>query len=241
MRADCLKSIIENFDELQELWDWSLQNCSCSEMKGRVQGIKVHSLKFSYCFGIHLAHMVLAHTDNLNQTLQGTQMTAIDAQVISRACVTTLQSLRSEDEFNLFWAKVKQFATVHNIYAPRLPRRRNAPIKHMLGKAPGEHPEKVEDDYRKKYYAVLETVVSCIKERFEQPDYEIYSSLEQLLVKAAMAKSYDEEFVTVTTFYRNDINSDLLSVQLKTLPSVIRSSDELVNTFYDVRNFNTIN
>ena len=108
----------------------------------------------------------------------------------------------------------------------------------MLGKAPGEHPEKVEDDYRRKYYAVLGTVVSCIKERFEQPDYEIYSSssLGKLLVKAAMAKSYDEEFVTVTTFYRDDINSDLLSVQLKTLPAVIRSSDELVNTFYDVRN-----
>ena len=234
VRADCLKSIIKNIDELQELWDWSLQNCCCSEMKGRIQGIKVHILKFSYCFGIHLAHMVLAHTDNLNQMLQGTQMTAIDAQVISRACVTTLQSLRSEDEFNLFWAKVKQFATAHNVDAPSLPRRRNAPIKHMLGKAPGEHPEKVEDDYRRKYYAVFDTVVSCIKERFEQPDYEIYSSLEELLVKAAMAKSYDEEFVTVATFYRDDINSDLLSVQLKTLPAVIHSSDELVNTFYDV-------
>ena len=102
----------------------------------------------------------------------------------------------------------------------------------MLGKAPGEHPEKVEDDYRRNYCAVLGTVVSCIKEHFEPPHYEIYSSLEQLLVKAAMAKSYDEEFVTVTTFYRDDINSDLLSVQLKTLPAVIRSSDELVNTFY---------
>ena len=138
-------------------------------MKGRIQGIKAHSLKFLYCFGIHLAHMVLAHTDNLNQTLQGTQMTAIDAQVISRACVTTLQLLLSEDEFKLFWAKVKQFATAHN-------------------------------------------------------------------VKAAIAKSYDEEFATVTTFYRDDINIDLLSVQLKTLPAVICSSDELVNTFYDVRN-----
>ena len=236
VRADCLKSIIENIDELQELWDWSPQNSSCSEMKDRIQGLKVHSLKFSYCFSIYLAHMVLAHTDNQNQMLQGTQMTAIDAQVISRACVTILQSLRSEDEFNLFWAKVKQFATAHNVDAPSLSRRRNSPIKHMLGKAPGEHPEKVEDDYRRKYYAVLDTVVSCIKERSEQPDYEIYSSLEQLLVKATMAKSYDEKFVTVTTFYRDDINSDLFSVQLKTLPAVIRSSDELVNTFYDVRN-----
>ena len=36
VRAECLKSIISNFDELQELWDWLLEHCSCTEMKGRI-------------------------------------------------------------------------------------------------------------------------------------------------------------------------------------------------------------
>ena len=82
-------------------------------MKARIRGIKVYTLKFSYWFGMHLAHLILYHTDNLSQTLQGTQMTAVDTQVVSRACVATLISIRSENEFNLFWNKLKQFAEKH--------------------------------------------------------------------------------------------------------------------------------
>ena len=105
VRADCINGVIKNFDEFQKLWDWSFENCSCSEMKARIHGLKVYTLKFSYCFGIHLAHLIHSRTDNISQTLQGTQMTAVDAQVISRACVTTLESICFENEFNYFGTK----------------------------------------------------------------------------------------------------------------------------------------
>ena len=91
IRADCLNGVIRNFDELQKLWEWSLENCSCLEMKARIRGINVYTLKLSYCFGIHFAHLILSHTDNLSQTLQGTQMTAVDDQHVSRACATNLE------------------------------------------------------------------------------------------------------------------------------------------------------
>ena len=45
--------------------------------------------------------MIVANANNLNQTLQVTQMTAIDDQVISCVSVTTLALLRTENEFNL--------------------------------------------------------------------------------------------------------------------------------------------
>ena len=99
-------------------------------MKARIRGIKVYTLKFSCCFNIHLAHLILSHTDNLSQTLQGTQMTAVNAQVISRACVTTLESIRFENEFNLFWNKVKQFAEEHKIDESHLPHRKNIPNRY---------------------------------------------------------------------------------------------------------------
>ena len=54
-------------------------------------------------------------------------MTAVDAQVVSRACVAAVKSIRSEYEFNLFWNKVKQFAENHKINEPHLPRRKNIP------------------------------------------------------------------------------------------------------------------
>ena len=96
-------------------------------MKSHICGIKVYILKFSYCFGIYLAHLILSHTNNLSQTLQGNQMTVVDTQIVSRACVATLESIRSGNEFNLFWSKVKQFAEKHKINEPHLPRRTKHP------------------------------------------------------------------------------------------------------------------
>ena len=49
----------------------------------------------------------------------------------------------------------------------------------MLGRAACAHPEKAKDDYRRKYYAALNTVIVCIKERFEQIDCEMYATPEQ--------------------------------------------------------------
>lgn len=59
--------------------------------------------------------------------------------------------------------------------------------------AAGEHPKKVEDDYQRKYYAPFVTVIACIKKLFEQNDYEMYATLEQLLIQARMGKSFEEE------------------------------------------------
>ena len=137
--VDCLKGVIRNFDDLQKLWDWSLENRSCQEMKTRIRGIKMFTLKYSHCFGIHLAHLILSYTNNLNQTLQGTQMTAVYTQVISRACVTTLELIRSENEFSLFWNKLKQFAEKHKINEPHLLRRKNIPNHYIIGETACKH------------------------------------------------------------------------------------------------------
>ena len=161
--------------------------------------------------------MILFHTSNLSQTLQGTQMTVVDAQVVSRACVTTLESIRSENEFNLFWNKVKQLAEKHKVNEPHLPPRKNIPNRYMIGKTGGEHPENVEEEYQRQYYTALDSVITCIKERFEQKDYEMYATLEQLLIKAILSESFEEELQKVIGFYRDGFNDDMLRVPLRIL------------------------
>ena len=47
----------------------------------------------------------------------------------------------------------------------------------MIGKAAGEHPENVEEEYRRQYFAALYSVITCVKERFKQKDYEMYATL----------------------------------------------------------------
>ena len=177
--------------------------------------------------------MILSHTHNLSQTLQGTQMTAVDAQVISRACVTTLKLIRSENEFNLFWNKVKQFSEKHKIDEPHLLGRKNTPSRYIVGKAAGEHFGNVEAEYRRQYFAALDSVITCIKEQLEQKDYEMYATLEQLLIKAILGQSF--ELQKVIGFYHDDFNDDILRVQLRTLPAVIGQGKGSVNTFYDIR------
>ena len=74
VRGNCLNGIIRNYDDLQELWEWSLDNTSDTEMKARIRGISAHAKQFSYCFGIHLAATLLQNTDNLSKYLQATQL-----------------------------------------------------------------------------------------------------------------------------------------------------------------------
>ena len=62
----------------------------------------------------------------------------------------------------------------------------------------------------------------------------MYAALEKLLLKAAMGKSFEEESKKVVSFHRDDINSDLLKVRLKTLPAVIGLQSDEVNAFNDV-------
>ena len=112
---------------------------------------------------------------------------------------------------------------------------KNIPNRYMIGKAAAEHPENVEEEYRRQYYAALDSVITCIKERFEQKDYEMYATLEQLLIKAILGESFEEELQKVIGFYHDDFNDDILRVQLRTLPAVIGQGEGSVNTFHDIR------
>lgn len=242
VRGDCLKGVIENYDELQELWDWSLDNVSDTEMKARIRGISSHTREFAYCFGIHLAATLLAHTDNLSKTLQAAQLSAMEAQNIARLTVLTLQSIRTDEHFDLFYAKVQKFAKDHGVSQPSLPRKRNASQKTMdsfcvsnsKSKSAPYHPETPQDDYRRKYYEALDLIIACVKNRFDQEDYEMYARCEQLLLKAVRKEDYSEELKAVTSFYGGDFKRDVLDTQLKTLPFVFSNLGD-ATTIYDLR------
>ena len=64
VRAKSLKSILDNFDHLKTLWEWSVDNCSDTEMKARICGVNVNMGTFDFIFGAYLGELVLAHSDN---------------------------------------------------------------------------------------------------------------------------------------------------------------------------------
>ena len=63
----------------------------------------------------------------------------------------------------------------------------------------------------------------------------MYATLEQLLIKAIIGESFEEELQKVIGFYHDDFNDDILRVQLRKLPAVIGQDEGSVNIFHNIQ------
>ncbi len=77
---------------------------------------------FHFLFGAILGEMLLRHFDNLSKTFQKKTISAAEGQQVGRMVVDTLQSLRAEESYDLFWTKVGKVAGSIDVEEPRLSR-----------------------------------------------------------------------------------------------------------------------
>ena len=215
VKAEALKSIVDNFEVLQHLWEESLEYVKESEMRARILGVSDRMMKFDFFFGAILGETVLSHSDNLSRTLQKGDISASEGQGVAEMTVTCLKTLRTDDNFALFWSKVTKKATQLNIDEPALPRKRKRTVRYESGNAAPEFHTSIEGYYRPAYFEVLDVICSTIEDRFRQPGYQLYSNLEQLLLKAVCKENYSSEFDFVTKFYGPDLNVHALEMQLQ--------------------------
>ena len=230
VRAASLQSVLDNWKPLQELWEESLDTKLDPEIKSRIIGVKYQMETFNYFFGVSLGALIFGHSDNLSKTLQHTYISAVEGQSIAQMSIQTLQKLRSESQFDLFWLKINRNATELDIPEPSLPRKRKRPSRFESGNAPPEFPESPKLHYRQLYFNSLDIVIACIKARFDQPGYSIYSKMESVLLKAANNQEFLEELNTVSKFYNNDIDCRLLKIQLQTLSTHFQNTSTPVNS-----------
>lgn len=71
------------------------------------------------------------------------------------------------------------------------------------------HSRSVEEHYRRMYFEVLDTVVSSLTNRFDQPGYAVYSYLKALRLKAACRKDYSQEMKQVASVYKDNLDTQL--------------------------------
>ena len=152
-----------------------------------------HYVGFSH-IGSHIGERILKHTDNLSRTLQHKDMSATESQEVASLLVKTLQRMRNESTFNLFWAAVQQLASNYDIEEPSLPRRRKVPRRPEVGSSEPEHPSSPKEYYKQIYYEALDLVINYIQSRFDQPGYAMYKNLETLLVTTTNGKEFEEHF-----------------------------------------------
>ena len=189
---------------------------------------------FKYLYGNVLAEKILRHTDNLSKTLQTPSCSAATGQDVAKMTLTTLMSMRSDECYDLFWKEVALLADQFDVEEPQLPRRRRHPKRYNDGLS-GHHPETVKDLYCQYYFEAIDAVISCIKDRFDQPGYITYKSNKELLLKAAKQEDYTSEFEAVSKFYQNDLDQELL----KTTRYVGQTftADTSTLTIYDLQKY----
>ena len=223
VRAEALQSILNNYAVLQELWVESVDKVRDSEMKARLLGVASQMKTFSYLFGIVLGDLILRHSDNLSRTLQKADISAAQGQEVTYMTVQALKSIRSETNYKLFWKKVTHLAEKLEVSEPVLPRRRKVPKRLDDGTAAHEYPSTAEDHFRQIYYEALDLIISCITERFDQPGYQIYHKVEDLILKAAKQQDYQHELDFIIGHYGDDFDGTLLKTHLEIFSTNMQS------------------
>ena len=214
VRAKSLDSIIVNYSVLQDAFEESKDCAPNTEMKCRIIGAIAQMKTFDFLYGAMLGELILRHCDNLSATLQSPQLSASEAQDITKLTVSTLEFIRRDAQFDMFWEKVLRMRASVDVQEPALPRQRKAPRRYEIGTGEPSFPDSPKDLYRKHYYEALDLVIQAIKSRFDQPGYSIYCNLQDVLIKAARGQEYVNELDTICDFYQDDLNKPHLQTQL---------------------------
>ena len=80
VRAEALKSMVENYEVLNELWCECLEYVKETEMKARIHGVQSQMQQFDFFWGVTVGELILQHTDNLSRALQKADVSAAEGQ-----------------------------------------------------------------------------------------------------------------------------------------------------------------
>ena len=199
VKAKSFESVLLNYEPLLELLHSIMTRSdggtSTFEVLSKASGIHSRLDTFDMLFGIMLGEKFFSITDTLSCSLQGENVTASDAKLASTAVCNTIERLRSDTEFSLFWDSATSRACELQLPEPRLPRTRRPPRRYDAGSDPCIF-SSPKEYYRKIYYEFADNINGHIKKRF---NHTLYLKAEELLLKAAgIGKVLPENIEAVT-------------------------------------------
>ena len=167
--------------------------------------------------GALLGERLFSHTDNLSATLQKSNVSAVAGQNLAKQTVEILKRIRNDDSFNLFYdAVLERKKSLPDVGEPLLKRKTQAPARYFFCQASAEHPPTPRDHYQKIFFEEIDLLVGHIKDRFEQPSFQIFRRLESLLLDSLCkdVEYLDEEIQYIGTIY-DEIDIQSLPAQLQ--------------------------
>ena len=207
-----------------DLWDWSLQATSDTEMKARLQGVKAVMSTSQFLFSCSLGKIIFKQADNLNKTLQYPSISAAQGQEIAHLEIETLRKDRCDEKFELFWSNLMNKETELVVADPKLPRKRKLTDSCCSQSSNDtfyhDHPKKI---YRQLYFETLDNIINCIKNHFNQTDYQTYAHLQEILIKAFKEQDWEDDFqIVIQNYGANEFDVPSLKTQLLLLPEIAK-------------------
>ena len=98
-----------------------------------------------------------------------------------------------------------------------------------MGDGQGTFLETVQDYFRAEYYVVIDAALACIRQRFDQPGYQTYRRLENLLTSAANGTDYQHDLNFIAEFYDDDIDKVLLQTQMELFQIILSAFPTTAN------------
>ena len=156
IRAAGLQSVINNWKVLQKLWEECLESKLEREIRAQIIEVNHQMTTFEYYFGVNLGSLLLKHSDNLSKTLQKIKLSAAESQSVASLTVKTLEKMRTDDSYHLFWERCNKEAKTLEIGEEVLPRKWQRALCCYFGNAPAEFLDSVENHYRSIYYKLYQ-------------------------------------------------------------------------------------
>ena len=163
-------------------------------------------------------------------------MAAVSGQRLASLTIETLQKMRSDRDFDLFYELiVKKASNISGIGKPELPRKRNKPNYSILqyvgdrrvsaNNANAYYPTTAHQHFKVIYLEAIDSIISAIKDRFEQPSFAIFSDVEQLLLKSIKGDDYRQELANFSKVFKGDIDQSALPVELAIFGTICKDKD----------------
>lgn len=109
VRTGAMQAIITNYKTLEMTMEEASHGTDdCSR---RASGVAALMEKFSTFFGIKTSILLFSITEQLSCTLQSKEVNVDDSSMAVKACMRTLQRLRTDNEFEKFFKLVKTEAS----------------------------------------------------------------------------------------------------------------------------------
>ena len=176
-------------------------------------------------FSINLALKVFGPAEECSKILQSRGLTAAEAHRSATFKANILREMRGSDQFDSLYDKCLSDADNLELDEPKQERRTRRPQRYDEGSQAGQYyPETARDKFRQIYYEFMDTTVSCITERFDNPAFTLFKQIESVLLHCANSSdSLPENVRAICNHFGDDCDYEKLTRQLGLLKDVCES------------------